>query len=257
MFSELCGGEGSGIQIGGGQAVKLVIQLLDLPLDMSFGVFQKTASVLPFVFKPLNQPVRSVIGKRYRSQNTGDLFGGLLLPQVRLRAILFHPLGASQVIVPFLGFHGDAAAAFGAVKQATVDVRLEPHSVGFAPPLHHLLDFVKKFLGDERLMRPLVHFAVEYKDAVIEGIAQKVLESKGDHPPVVHASQSLRCDDVSKAFQGVVACGVEFKGHLDQGSFHRVNDNRPQLRLVEVSFSTAFSARSLALSARLAHSVPR
>jgi hypothetical protein len=63
-FVELCGGKGSGIQIGHSKAIKLVIELLDLLLNMPLGFSENTASVMPFAFKAFDQPIGPIIGKR-------------------------------------------------------------------------------------------------------------------------------------------------------------------------------------------------
>ncbi|MGA2442184.1 MAG: hypothetical protein ABSH08_14615 [Tepidisphaeraceae bacterium] len=77
----------------------------------------------------------------------------------------------------FLGFHGDDATAFGTVEKAAVDIILEALRRRFAPPPHGLLNLVKEVFAHKRLMNAFVHLALEYKHAVIEGIAEYVLES--------------------------------------------------------------------------------
>lgn len=77
-----------------------------------------------------DKDLSKVVGQSMRSHCGGDLTGDFLLADVGLGAVLFHPLGAAEVVVALLGFGGDKTAALAAAEESPVQERFQPRRLG-------------------------------------------------------------------------------------------------------------------------------
>jgi len=162
------------VEVSGHEPIKLCLGCPDLFLDCLCRFSHVRDVGLTIRLKLSEHPVNPIIRDACRRQDIRNLHVNRFLPHVRLRAVLLHSLGASQVVVTLLRFSGDEAAAFAAAEESSIQVRLEAiDDFRLALAGHDFLTFVEQLLTDDRLMLPLVVLPSIADRPVVDGVLQK------------------------------------------------------------------------------------
>lgn len=113
--------------------------------------------------------------------------------------------GATQIIVTFLRFGGDEAAAFAAPEKAAIQIRLQLGGLVLAFLRHDFLHPVEQALGNDRFVLALIQFAVEGHHAVEKGVLERPLEIRNGHA-LVHAGRKTKLLHPSAGLmEGIIA----------------------------------------------------
>src|SRR5205085_9857547 len=114
-----------------------------------------------------------------------------------------------EIVVPFLGLHGDHAAAAAAPQESGVDVGLESGFAGeVCPTAHDLVAAVENLLGDKRLVRAEVEFPFEAEHAVVEGVADDTLTTAEGERSAAIAVESGLVHAIAEVEDSTIAFGV-------------------------------------------------
>jgi len=109
-------------------------------------------------------------------------------------------LGASVVVMTFLFVGSYHTAAISATHKAGKSKFVLPFSLFLAPFVHCLLNRIKKFLGNNWLMRSLINFVVELKHSIVEMIFECLLDTGNRKRFVAIACYSVICQKLLYGF---------------------------------------------------------
>ncbi|MDD4873472.1 MAG: hypothetical protein PHE15_00615 [Dehalococcoidales bacterium] len=142
-------------------------------MNKNFGFFSGLPFFLVYLGKHIVCPI---VRNRNFLNNYFHLFSKIFFPQIFfITDLLF--LGATIIIVSFLGFRSYKTTAIPAFHKSGKSKFVLSLPFFLAPIIHYLLNRIKKFLGNNWLVRALINFAVEFENAVVKWIFQHSLDT--------------------------------------------------------------------------------
>ncbi|MDO9565844.1 MAG: hypothetical protein Q7J15_03795 [Candidatus Desulfaltia sp.] len=108
--------------------------------------------------------------------NPLHLFNKIFFPQIFFITFLLF-LSTAIIVMSFLRFCSNKATAISTLHQTRKSKLVFSLSFLFAPVTHYLLNRIKKFLGNNRLVRALIDFAVKFENSIVKRIFQHSLDT--------------------------------------------------------------------------------
>jgi len=154
----------------------------------------------------------------------------------------------------YLSFGGYHRAALAALDEAAQRTRIVFLPVLPAPPFHHGLRVVKKFLGDDGLVLPFVKLFVVAEQPVVEGVGKDVRYPLAGHGlPALRRKAVLRKEG-GYVLQAGIALGVEFKRGLNDFRARLMDDDGFLVAVVQIADGSkrrVFSSLNFGIKAAL------